>query len=188
MRILQALLENNNGETVQLLAKNFGLEEQQIESILSSVVPAMTGNIKQNISSESGFQDLVNCFDGHHEEYVANPTKLAEPESINEGNAILGHVLGSKEQSRTLASKAATDTKQDVNIIKQMLPMVANTLMGTLSQETSRSGLLGGMQQGAANNQLLGVVTNLLDSDKDGSVWDDLFGMARKIWGQAGKQ
>ena len=48
---------------------------------------------------------------------------------------MLGHILGSKDASRQLASEAAARTGLDVGILKKMLPAIAAMLMGGLSKQ-----------------------------------------------------
>ena len=60
---------------------------------------------------------------------------LADPATRDDGNAILGHVFGSKEVSRQVAARASAKTGIDSSILKQMLPLVAAMAMGGLSKK-----------------------------------------------------
>ena len=60
-----------------------------------------------------------------------------------------------------------------------MLPMVASLAMGALSQKAAGIGMLGGAQAQAQPSGL-GGLTSLLDFDGDGSIADDLLGIAAK--------
>lgn len=57
-----------------------------------------------------------------------------------------------------------------------MLPMVAAAMMGAMGQQTQSAG-----RSGANPAGMLGA---LLDSDGDGSVADDLLGLAGKFFGR----
>jgi hypothetical protein len=58
--------------------------------------------------------------------------------------------------------------------------------MGNLNRETSNSGLLEQFLGGGSSSQKessLGGLAAMLDSDDDGSIADDLLGMAGKLFG-----
>ena len=71
--------------------------------------------------------------DPKHAQYVDQPSQLAQPSSITDGNKILGHLLGSKDSSRQVASEAAASTGIDSGILKKMLPMVASAAFAVSS-------------------------------------------------------
>ena len=112
---------------------------------------------------------------GNHSQYIDNPSALGAPQARDEGNSILGHILGSKEVSRELAGRAAGSIGVDSSIIKQILPLIAGLAMGGLSKQT-------GQAQGG--NQITDVLGSFLDSDGDGSAIDNLIGMAGKFLGR----
>ena len=92
--------------------------------------------------------------DGNHSQYLDNPNLLQREETRRDGNAILGHLFGSKDVSRAVAAHASQKTGIGDSILKKMLPLVASMAMGSLSKQTREPsmagqlmGLLGGMQQ-----------------------------------------
>jgi hypothetical protein len=55
-------------------------------------------------------------------------------------------------------------------------------MMGSLSKQTSDNGALSGLSSASgSSNDALDVLGGLLDADKDGSVVDDLIGIAGKF-------
>ena len=96
------------------------------------------------------------------------------PATVADGNAILGHILGSKDVSRSVAAQASQQTGIGSDLLKQMLPVVATMAMGYLSKQTAS----GNVQQ----EGLLGMLTPMLDSNRDGSVMDDVLGMASRFF------
>ena len=98
MNLIQSILNTQNGDSVRQLAQNFGLGEDQSVSALSSLIPALSQGLKQNVSSSDGLQDLLSALgSGNHQRYVDDVAVLGQPETIQEGNGILGHLLGSKD-------------------------------------------------------------------------------------------
>lgn len=59
--------------------------------------------------------------------------------------------------------------------------VIATMLMGSLSKKTSSMGLAGQGMQASGTSGMTGMLGSLLDSDNDGSVVDDLLGMARRF-------
>ena len=80
---------------------------------------------------------------GNHERYVDDPSALSAPDTIEDGNGILGHIFGSKDRSREVASQVAGRTGIGASILKQMLPVLAGLLMGHLAKRVG-PGMPGG--------------------------------------------
>lgn len=185
MNILDIITSAQGGAAVQQLGTQFGLGPQQTQSALASLVPALAAGLHQNASSENGLASLMSALTaGSHQQYLENPGSLAA--ATSDGNGILGHVLGSKDTSRQVAQRAAQQTGIPVDTLKQMLPIVAALTMGGLSAQARGSGatLAGpGANQGS---DLLGMLSPMLDSNRDGSVIDDVIGMAGRFLGSRG--
>lgn len=77
-----------------------------------------------------------------------------------------------------MATQASLRTGIGADVLKKMLPLVATLAMGALSRRAGRSNL-GGTE--AVQPGVLGMLTPLLDSNKDGSVTDDVMGMLGKF-------
>ena len=180
MSILETILQSQDGALVRELARNFKIDNGEAGAALAKLLPALSAGLKQNTSKPGGLASLLDALRrGNHARYVEEPSILNRRETIDDGNSILGHILGSKERSREVASQAAKDTGIDVGILKKMLPMIAAMAMGSLSKQSRQGGPLSDLssRDEAAGGGLLG---GFLDRDNDGSVVDDLLGMARK--------
>ena len=159
------------GMVMQQVAKKFGLNGSQAEGAVRALLPAISGGLKRNAQQEGGLQGLMGALQsGSHNQYLDDPNKIAKPETVHDGNAILGHLLGSKDMSRQVASHAAQKTGLDNGILKQMLPMVAAMAMGSLSKQSQQpsvadalmGALSGGGGQSAGGSGLAGMVGSLL--------------------------
>ena len=166
---------------IKQLAGNFNLNESDARNAVSQLLPALNQGISKNIKQENGLEMLLGALSrGNHQKYVEQPDHLGSEETIRDGNAILGHILGNKETSRRVAGHAAEKTGLDSAVLKKMLPVVATVAMGFLSKQSSGSGITGGRKQ--APSQAMGFLSSLLDADNDGSVVDDLLGFAKKLF------
>ena len=178
MNLLEMLMSAGGNAAVGQLGSRFGLDENQTMAALQLLVPALGGGLQRNISAEGGLDGLLGALSGgNHSQYLDNPELLGSEETTTEGNGILGHLLGSKEASREVAAQASAQTGIGADVLKQMLPVVATMVMGSLSKQSSAAGFLGGQDAPAQPEGLLGMLTPLLDSNRDGSVADDVLGM-----------
>jgi len=195
MNLLESLLNDNGGAVVREIARNLQLPEGEARSAIEQLTPALTRGLSRNAKQPGGLEGLFGALQsGGHERYARDPDLLGDPDTVADGNAILGHILGSKDVSRNVAGRAAQETGLDPSILKKMLPLVAAATMGQLGQQSAGGGLLGqlagsvlggGTQRGAApqrSSGMAGVLESFLDSDRDGAVVDDLLSMAQKFF------
>jgi hypothetical protein len=175
MNLMDLFLNNQQSAPVRQLADQFGLSEGQAASAVESLLPALMGGLQRNASTPQGLSSLLGALSGsQHQHYVDDPTSLSDPATVADGNAILGHILGSKDVSRSVAAQASQQTGIGTDLLKQMLPVVATLAMGYLSKQTS-----GGQVQ---QEGLFGMLSPMLDSNRDGSVVDDVLGMASRFF------
>jgi hypothetical protein len=171
MDILQTLIASAGSGSISNAAQARGLDSQSAQSLLKHLVPALTGQMKRNAASGNGLNDLAGALSrGSHQRYLDDPDALASDSAVQEGNGILGHLLGSKDVSRQLASHASNQTGVDVSLVKKFLPIVAAAAMGAVSKG-SNSG-------GSGLGSLLG---SLADTDGDGFDMGDLLSIGRKF-------
>jgi len=160
---------------LQQVASQFGLDESQTQGAVKALLPAISGGLKRNTSQAGGLEALMGALQGgSHDRYLDEPARLGQPESLQDGNNILGHLLGSKDMSRQVASHAAQKTGLDGGLLKKMLPVVAAMAMGSLSKQSKQpdiasalmGALAGGGQPQASGGGLGGLVGSLLGGSK----------------------
>jgi hypothetical protein len=145
-------------------------------------VPALAAGLQRNMTREGGLENLVSALSsGRHQRYLEDPTSLADGGSIEDGNGILGHVFGSKDVSRQVAQRASEQTGIDVGTLKRMLPLVAAMAMSGLSRQSTRPGISPDSSSGAAG--LMAMLSPVLDQNRDGSIMDDVLGIAGRVLG-----
>lgn len=179
MNILETILQSQGGGLVRQLAGTLGVDERSVQSVMGQVVPALARGIQRNATSEAGISSLFNALaKGDHQRYLDHPERLAEQATQQDGNAILGHIFGSKDVSRNVAGYAARETGVSTSVIKKLLPLLAPVVMGALSSRASSAGVL----SGGGSSSSLGALGSFLDFDKDGSVVDDVLNIARRFF------
>jgi hypothetical protein len=115
--------------------------------------------------------------DDHKDDPVSNISAYLKNVDTTDGAKILGHVLGSK--SSGVERKLSAQTGLQPNQVSGVLSQPAPVLLGMLGQQKAQQGvsvdglgmLLGGL---LGNSDMMGMVTSILDSDKDGDVMDDV--------------
>jgi len=123
MNILEAILNAQGGGTTQQLGQQFGLNEGQVSSALGALVPALAAGFQNNMSSQQGLDGLVGALGGgQHQRYIDDGSALAHPDTIDDGNGILGHNFGSKDVSREVATRAAAQTGIGEGVLKACFP------------------------------------------------------------------
>jgi hypothetical protein len=182
MNMLDALLGAQGGDAAQQLGRQFGLDENQVSSALSALVPALAAGFQQNMSSPQGLEGLLSALGGgQHRRYVDDPATLARVDTTADGNGILGHVFGSKDVSRQVAARASAQTGIGADVLKRMLPVVAAMAMGAMSRRVAPTSTPAGTRAGG--DTLLGMLTPMLDAGRDGSIVDDVVGMLGRMTG-----
>lgn len=177
MNILEEIVNAQNGAAVRQLGSQFGLDEDQTSAALSALMPALAAGVQRNIQQEGGLGNLTSALSsGNHTQYLDNPTSLAHQSAVADGNSILGHLLGSKDVSREVATRAAAQTGLNAEVLKRMLPLAATLMMGAFSTQSAHASSLGS-GPGASGGGIAAMLTPLLDQNRDGSVIDDVASM-----------
>lgn len=179
MNLMDLVLGDQNKGTISQMAEQFGLSEDQTRNAVGQLLPSLQRGIQHNTGAEKGLDELLSAIEkGKHDRYIDEPGMLGNTQTTDDGNSILGHIFGNKEVSRNVANNAAKSSGISSSILKKMLPVVASIVMGTMSKQ-----IFGGSSSGrkSASNQSRGIVASMLDSDNDGSVIDDILGMAFKM-------
>jgi len=172
INLLEMIMQAQGGKAAQNVGSQYGLNANQSQQAISALLPAISSALKMNTKSPQGLGALLGALQGgKHSQYLEQEDIYARPETVNEGNAILGHLFGSKDVSRAVAGHAAEKTGIGADILKKMLPMVATMAMGSLSKQTQQqpsmasqlAGLaLGGGRQQQQQSGLGGLLGSLL--------------------------
>jgi len=140
MNILEAILNAQGGASAREAGKTVGLSPEQVGSALSALVPALTARLHANATQPGGLEALLGALrGGGHSRYIDDTAVLGQTETMTAGNAILGHILGSKDASRAVAGQAAAQTGLSADVLKKLLPIAATLVMGSLARHQASS-------------------------------------------------
>lgn len=181
------LLNSDLGKTlVNNASSQLGQNKEKTTLALSTALPLILGAMKNNVSTPQGAKGLLGALTGKHDGSLLDNLSgmLGNSDVLNDGAGILGHVFGGKQQN--VANAVSKKSGMDVSSVMNLLQMAAPFVMAYLGKEKRSKNvndgngigdLLGGLLGGGAQQEQ-SLITKILDADGDGSVIDDLIGMA----------
>ncbi|RJT35050.1 DUF937 domain-containing protein [Mesorhizobium waimense] len=160
--LFDILAQAQNGNGMQALAQQFGLSMQQTQSAVEALLPAFSQGLRRNTADPYGLGAFMTAMaSGQHAKYFEDASRAFSPQGLDEGNGILGHLFGSKDLSRAVASQAAQATGLSQQVLQQMLPAIASMMMGGLfKQTTSQMQAAGGF--GGGGNPLGEIIEQMM--------------------------
>ena len=142
MELLDILAQAHGGNGLAAIGRQFGLDEQQAAQVLEQLAPVIAAGLRRNMAQSP--DQVVNVLEalerGNHERYLDDPEAVEFSNAAPEGNAILGHIFGSRDVSREVAMRAAGSTGIGAAILKKLLPVIATMVMGSLARKMMGGG------------------------------------------------
>lgn len=181
--ISEMITQRISGAVGGQLSQRLGVSEGTAQTAVQIAVPLILAALARNASQPQGAQELHQAVASDHDGSILDQLSsyLGNPQAAN-GAGILGHVLGG--QRPTVENNLAQATGLDQNSAGSLLEMLAPVVMGAVGREQQQNGLdpnglsefLAQQQQAEAqtNPDLMGTLSSMLDSNRDGSVADDL--------------
>ncbi|MDH3196594.1 MAG: DUF937 domain-containing protein [Hyphomicrobiales bacterium] len=140
MDLFDIMQQAGGGKAFEAMAGQYGLQPDQVQSAMEAFMPAFATGLQRNTADPTGFLKFMQAIStGRHANYYDNPQSALSGLGIEEGNAILGHLFGSKDVSRAVADQVNAATGIGQSILKQMLPVIASMVLGGLFKQ-SRGG------------------------------------------------
>lgn len=198
--LLGMLAQAQGGQAIGNIASRFGISETQAQAAVQALLPALTAGVRRE-SSTGGLDSLMQGLQpATAQRALEDSSALEDTATVEQGNALLGQLFGSRDVSRRVAADAADRTGVDAGVLRQLLPLVATMLVGGAArntgaeaaapQVTSGGGmfgqLLGAVSGGGASanaaggfgglGAAFGALTGAIDDEGDG-VADDILEM-----------
>ena len=144
---------------IQSMARELGVNESQVASGASALLPAILGGFKKQAQAQpAGLGGLGTLLNGLGGGGLLDDVLAPQPTNVARGNDVLGQIFGSPEVSRAVAQNAAGSTGIDPALLKKMLPMLAMLAAGYMARQQGAAsgaaaaapgGGLGGLLSGA---------------------------------------
>lgn len=136
MPLFEMMLRAQNGAAMDSMAKQFGLAQEQVAQALAALTPAFSSGLKRTAANPYDLSGLFSAMSsGNYGQYFEDLSKAFTPQGVADGNQVLQQLFGSKEVSRAIAAQAAQVTGVGQDILKKMLPTMADTIMGGLMKQ-----------------------------------------------------
>ena len=161
------------GNAINDMGKQFNLNSNQVNSIISGALPNLIGAMQKNASTQSGASSLAGALANH----LGDSINLSS-DSLLDGSKILGHILGNNSNSliTALAQKNGASSSQVSGILSSILPMLLG-LLGKKQQSSNTGigglgGLLGSILGGSSSSSSSSGLGGGLGSILGGAMGD----------------
>lgn len=172
MNLMDILTQQLSGGALSQISKQVGIDENTANTAISSIAPMLISALAKKSSQPDQAEVL-------HQ-------KIAD-----EHDDVLDHVLGN--QQNMIQQGLAQQTGLNAGAVGGLMSALAPMLIGAISQQQKKQGLDAGGLSSFLNNQsgliqaaapaVMSALFNMLDSNHDGSIMDDIGRMAGKLFG-----
>jgi hypothetical protein len=192
--ITDMLMQQLSGNAVSQISQKIGADPGITSQAIAMATPLLMSALARNASNPQGAQALHQALNQDHNGGILDNVAGflgGNPQAAN-GAGILSHVLG--DQRGAVQNGLAQQTGLDANASGQLLEMLAPIVMGALGKTQQQQGLdvnglaslLGNHQQTAqaSSPDMMGMLSGLLDMNKDGNPMDDIGRIAGQFFGK----
>lgn len=187
---LEALLGLLQGQDLGKLAEQVGGNSAEVKNGVAAALPAILAAVNKNANSSEKAEGLNNALNQHDGSVLNNLGNYLQNPDLKDGAGILGHLFGNNTQNvvNAVSQSSGLDSQGSMKILQTLAPLV----LGALGQQKKENNLdaqgIGNLTSNLAANfagegGIMSMVTNLLDSNKDGNVMDDVMGLVGKFFG-----
>ena len=180
------------GSAMSRISGKIGADHGTTSKAVALAIPLLISALARNSSTPAGAQALNQAVANDHDGSILdNLMGFLGNSGSADGAGILGHILGDRRSD--VETGLAQSTGLEPSAAGQLLETVAPLVMGALGKTQQQQGLdasglsdfLGSQHQQAQNTapDLMGMLSGFLDSNKDGSVMDDVSRIAGKFFG-----
>ncbi len=183
--LIETLAGSLDAKTIQQLSAQLGVDNSTAQQAIGFAVPMLIGALSKNASNPAGAESLNNALHAHNGNVLQNvAATLTDEATLQDGAAILGHVLGGQES--TVANGLGQMTGMDAGSSDQLLAMMAPLVMGALGQVQDDDGLdasgISSLLQSQSQEAVAASgLSQFLDMDGDGDATDDVISMGSQL-------
>jgi len=189
--LIDLIQQQLDDSTISQLSQQLGADPGTTRDAIPAALSAVLGGLSRNAQQPGGDQALAGVLGGHDGGILDNLGSLLGGGGALTGDAggILGQIFGGHQP--TAQARVSQSTGLDLAQAGKLLALLAPIVLGYLSrqhQQGAGGGLIdilnGERQQTAqAAPQHAGILDELLDRNHDGSILDDVAGMAGGLFG-----
>lgn len=189
--LLSGMLSKMGDDGIEKISQSAGIDSGMAKKLLAQAGPLIMGKMADNSKKQDGLESLNTALQNHDGSIFNRIEDVANPEVDTKGGKILGHIFG--ENSSDLITALSGKNNTNSNATGKLLEMAAPLILGQLGEQKKSQGLdtagIFDLLQGekkatkdSKNSVLMDLAENFLDKDNDGSIIDDVLGMAGKFF------
>lgn len=191
--IMDLISQQLSGGGLSQISKTIGADEATTGRAVTAALPTLLAGLAKNTSQPAGAQSLLGALQRDHDGGIlGNLGGLLTGAKTAEGDAILGHIFGTKRNR--IEQGLGHTTQLDAGSMGKLLAMLAPMVMGALGKATREKNLdaqgLSGMlheERTSVQNRMpseMGMLGQLLDADGDGDIdLKDIAGRGKQLFG-----
>lgn len=176
------------------ISSQLGMDKAETSSAIGVAVPAILAGLTKNSQSKQGAESLYNALESKHDgSLLDNLSSMLQSQSSavqKDGNGILDHIFGANKAAieKGVAAKSGLSLQKVGPLLSMLAPIVMAYVGKQKKQSKTSAGglvdLLGGLlgntsatpTKKSSGGGLMGMVTGMLDKNKDGNILDDILG------------
>jgi hypothetical protein len=151
------------GQLVANLAARFGLTEEQIESAIKALTPALAIGLNRAAEEPQTFERTLGALEATNRYSFFDDHDAAHSEdSVTLGRDLVTEMFGSPAATGQVLQAAARESGVRPDILGQLLPVLASVLLSGLTKSLNEQGLGNVLGQLANSGALGGILEQIL--------------------------
>ena len=134
-----------HGSGLEALTRQYGLDPGQSAKVIEALLPAFALAFQRMALNPAVFADFTRTLtSGNYASYFDNP---GQPNAAAQGAAVVEQLFRSPEAARQVAAQTAALTGVGVQVMQQLVPMIAATIVGGMFRTATVEGFAGLLRQ-----------------------------------------
>lgn len=170
MSDLDSILSSaQGGQLIANLAARFGLTEEQIESAIQALMPALAMGLHRAAEEPQTFGRTLGALDAASRySFFDEPDAAHSEDSVTLGRDLVTEMFGSPAATGQVLQAAARESGVRPDILSQLLPVLASVLLSGLTKSLNEQGLGNVLGQLANSGALGGLLEQILGGGAPG--------------------
>lgn len=141
MNLHDIMRQARSGTALPSLSRQFGLDGGQTQRAVDALLPAFSLAFQRNVQDPAAFAALLGPLaSGRYAPFFDGSGSAAPPLGAIGAHDVLGALFGSPDAPRQVATQAAAATGLGVQVLQEMMPVLAATLVGGMFRYASVEG------------------------------------------------
>lgn len=145
-----------------------GISEKDAGKVMEQVLPMLMKGMQGQAESEATQKSFLDALSAHGANDTSDVAGFLQNVDITDGAKIVGHLLGSKEESA--AAKAGEKSGIDMKTVMKVMAIAAPLLMSQMGKkakkdakktDNSMAGIVGGLLDGVDANDVINIFGKL---------------------------